>query len=453
MTSEHSTDTLGRIIDTIAAELEHHHAQSITTLLQRQKQRQRQRDEFMTAQQMCVALYGLQGCSDKHAFVRRLVNISADILHQCADRKEGKSDAVDILTLSNSVLGLQSMSNKSEEVRCLLGAMSRHLALCDDISASGQQRSMMVDIGTVVGNCLYGLQRMEMTAINAPNDDHLLTLITQIHNLLVVPFSSQFSLDSIQRALYGVASMLSSGSPSSSSFPVEATATTSPFLPLLQTVDLLLLRVSVILDFDFDVDSPDYSRQRPINPEQTDLYRELIPLYQALSLLSTVLTGPQCGNLPHHCTPQMRCITVKLQKLLHHLKPVLPHSDGQYNTTSATERVFYDHIDNYIQQHNHQDRMSVHSNEMVDGFSTDLLIRVHCSSPSKEVRSVLLNIEIDGPSHQFPRKKRFMELRDGFLKQVHGIDTRRIALQGAGYKGSKLDATLDDLMDEISSML
>lgn len=151
------------------------------------------------------------------------------------------------------------------------------------------------------------------------------------------------------------------------------------------------------------------------------------------------------------------------------MKPLLPHSDGDYNSSSTTEKIFFDHVKRHIQQHNKSNKqndtnLSVHSNEMVNGFSTDILIRRHLPSTSHENENIntsqshsqsqlLANIEIDGPSHKFPRKRRFMHLRDSFLERTHGVAITRVDVLAEGYHGSKLEHKLEKLLRNVDRQL
>jgi hypothetical protein len=289
---------------------------------------------------MCLGLYGLQGCSDKHDFVRRLVRVFANILHRCADIEEDTTSVdrapVDILTLSNSMLGMQSMSNAHhEEVRHLLSAVARHLALCS--IPSGLEH--ISHIGTVTGNFLYGLQAMQLKSIGLKSDDflqELSVLLDLIHTQLVLPFSVHFQVNSIQRSLYGIVAMLSNGT----SYGIAAmlcNGTSSAPLSAFSVgnmLEVLLLQVSFILRLGHPI--------KHHTDTNCDLYREIVPLFQALSLLKHALQK----NLEHSAQLNKKeedTVTANiatLDLLLLHLQPLIPRSDGLYTTGSKTENIF-----------------------------------------------------------------------------------------------------------------
>ena len=479
MTSEHdgmtASDTLGRVLHSLTDELEQHY---LSLMSAKGESRERSSHgtsagvgvgaDLMSAQHMCVALYGLQGCSDRHAIVTRLVGVSANILHHWADtdcNKDCASSTLDIVSLANCVFGLQSMSNRSAEVRHLLGAVSRHLALCD-LSLNKEKQALAV--GTATGHVLYGLQAMSLsltpldTSEKMSGNEELSSLLSLVHSQLVLPFSSHFAIDSIQRALYGIASLLRSGT---SFFPASLCASSaclsslsSPSAPpLLNIVELMLDRVASILSVGLNPSLPDTLHSDCLHANPLDLYRDIIPLYQTLSLLQLAL--PPLRSLKHNqhqnenltddefSSPQLLDILSTLERLLVHLKPSLPQSDGNFTSSSKTEKIFVERLEGYIQQNNKQKEMSVHLNEMINGFSTDILIRGHHNATNSS--QIFANIEIDGPSHQFPRKKRFMELRDELLEKTQGVTVTRVDVDGQGYVGSKLEGTLAALLSEV----
>ena len=67
-------------------------------------------------------------------------------------------------------------------------------------------------------------------------------------------------------------------------------------------------------------------------------------------------------------------------------------------------------------------RFEVSSNEYLSGFEADIVVRW---GEGGSVGRVLLNIECDGPSHEFPNKRRSTSLRDRVLAEA-GITVMRI---------------------------
>jgi very-short-patch-repair endonuclease len=66
--------------------------------------------------------------------------------------------------------------------------------------------------------------------------------------------------------------------------------------------------------------------------------------------------------------------------------------------------------------------LTVSSNEYLSGFEADIVVR-WCKGD--DAGRVLLNIECDGPSHDFPNKRRSTSLRDRVLAEA-GIRVVRI---------------------------
>jgi hypothetical protein len=62
--------------------------------------------------------------------------------------------------------------------------------------------------------------------------------------------------------------------------------------------------------------------------------------------------------------------------------------------------------------------VSLSCNEFLNGFESDLVIRV----ASDGGLSSIINVEVDGPHHKYVlSKKRFCALRDQLLQQQHGV--------------------------------
>jgi very-short-patch-repair endonuclease len=70
----------------------------------------------------------------------------------------------------------------------------------------------------------------------------------------------------------------------------------------------------------------------------------------------------------------------------------------------------------------------VSGNEYIDGFEADIMIRVYPAGESGDASFALhvINVEVDGPSHAFPTKRRFCALRDRHLQRAHGIVVLRL---------------------------
>ena len=69
--------------------------------------------------------------------------------------------------------------------------------------------------------------------------------------------------------------------------------------------------------------------------------------------------------------------------------------------------------------------LDMSANEMLGGFESDVVIRVRRKDDNKAV--LTHNIQIDGPHHMVPHKRRFAELRDKYLlspemKKYEGVD-------------------------------
>ena len=117
---------------------------------------------------------------------------------------------------------------------------------------------------------------------------------------------------------------------------------------------------------------------------------------------------------------------------------------------------------------------SVCGNEMLHGFEADLVLR--CTSvksrvgalitstrkingdkkPENATRSTeivkVVNVELDGPCHQFATKRRFCGLRDEYLTRVHGVRVVRWDLMAPAVRDMSDEEVVRSLRDMMASM-
>jgi hypothetical protein len=423
MTTEFDTPALGKILNSLTDHFHHH--------LVRKESSESLFNPTMTVADLCVALYGLQGCSSSHKFVRRHVDMSARLLESYTGYEE-----VDFMTLSKAFLGLQSMSNDSAEIRRMLRTLQQHLSRC--IPATSHGNSTISDIGTATAHCLYGLHSMSLFPTHgAEGDDELSGLMSLLHQDFILPFVSTFDVESIQRALYGLTSLINTtSSPNAEAIP-----------HILNILALLTHQLEKIFTEDLHNSPSDHDGDLD---KRFNIFREIVPIYQTLNLLSHSLKylRTQCDSDEKNCAVslQIDILQASLFGLLQHLKASVPTSDKDSNPSSQTEMMFFNHIERYIKENKKHGIMNVQLSELIDGFSTDIIVRIRHCSPEVS-RTSTVNIEIDGPVHKFPRRKRFMALRDAYLKDSQdNFSVVRVDLENSGYRGSKLEVSLHEMM-------
>jgi hypothetical protein len=93
---------------------------------------------------------------------------------------------------------------------------------------------------------------------------------------------------------------------------------------------------------------------------------------------------------------------------------------GQYGYQS--EAKIADCVESFLLRHHLEAQLS--RNETLHGFEADIVVRLKEGGAGGLVR--LVNIEVDGPMHQFPKKKLFTERRDGFLIGQFGYQICRV---------------------------
>jgi hypothetical protein len=85
--------------------------------------------------------------------------------------------------------------------------------------------------------------------------------------------------------------------------------------------------------------------------------------------------------------------------------------------------------------------VSLSRNEYLNGFESDLVIRV----ASDEGLSTIINVEVDGPHHKYLlSKKRFCALRDQLLLQQHGVRVVRWDLMSRSQQGKSDKDVISD---------
>ena len=84
--------------------------------------------------------------------------------------------------------------------------------------------------------------------------------------------------------------------------------------------------------------------------------------------------------------------------------------------------------------------VSLSTNEWLESFEADLVIRVTCADSTV----VTIDIELDGPSHHASGSgKRFDDLRDDYLRREHGVFVERWNLM------SRRNMSHDEIASEI----
>ena len=439
MTSEFGTPVIGKIIDAIAHQLEINLSMaesSLPTLNCNQKRSL----SFINLNQMCVALYGIRGCTHNHSFSRRIISLSCKVFNRYANEDMKHLGNLDVLSLSISVLGIQSMSNDCAEIRDYLQAVS-WLLNSIFIPLPGDECHLVGDISVATGNFLYGLQAMALSApeVNSgtiSTTDTLSALITLIEKRLVIPFSRHFTIDSLQRSLYGIASVLHNSSDQA------IAASSRPLLNIVEAMincDLLFQSMQ-----PFNRNSGESEGIAEII--NLDSCRDVLPsLNRSLNLLRYVLSVHKVAFSAEQDLEKIDFIISMLDARSQQLNPLIPSFE---TGRSVTEGIFFDYVVKFIEEHNLQSVIDIQKNKLLHGFSTDITLIVD-NSPSE---NCVYNIEIDGSHHKFPVRQRFMKLRDTFLQNEHGIEIHRIDIHGVGYKGSKLELALGDLGIELNKI-
>ena len=107
---------------------------------------------------------------------------------------------------------------------------------------------------------------------------------------------------------------------------------------------------------------------------------------------------------------------------------------------SATEKQFYEHVARIlaaVPTGAGEKSYSLSSSEFLDGcFEADIVIACEEGDGSGETK--VFNIEIDGPSHRHPTKRRLCQRRDDYLREKLGVETVRIDINADIARGARL---------------
>jgi hypothetical protein len=87
-------------------------------------------------------------------------------------------------------------------------------------------------------------------------------------------------------------------------------------------------------------------------------------------------------------------------------------------------------------------------NEVLHGFEADIVLRLPGNVEGDGICQ-LINIEVDGPQHQFPKKKLFTCRRDALLVQQYGYQICRLDITQYSRSEGDLGAAVTEMLDGI----
>jgi hypothetical protein len=329
-------------------------------------------NEAISPQNFGNALYGLQGCSSGHREVRDIVQAIASKLSECRDEFGGQE-------LSNACYGLQGMRSSHAPVRILLRLLSQKLANTSTL-LTGQQ----------ICNSFYGMNGM---SCQHPEVGNMLNLLSR----KLVEHSEPLGAQEQGNALYGLINSVKFGRDDTE-----------------HVIAYLLFGISN-------------------NMQRFSLF-DLLDLFRSLSLLHFYNASELSPFMLDYVKHSQTLLDIAISE---HKDNVLSSSIAgllaQYGLNKS-ERKIADYVENYLQHHFPGAKLS--RNEMLHGFEADIVIRLPSTEPNDSSDSGngeetvdyknIINIEVDGPLHHFPKKKIFTARRDAYLSQQFGYRIYRM---------------------------
>lgn len=428
-------------------------------------------DEFkgkFTPQNASNAIYGLKSMSDKSRPVLDLISALTPKIAECNE--------FDMRCVSNAIYGLQNMDSFSSEVRGLLVVLRQKLERCDEpiipqhvgsvlyglryMSGSTEEVRLLLitltakiissDItltGQMLANALYGLQSM------SSESNEVLALISALVSKIATDGSTRLSAKEVSNAIYGMQGLTGKSE--------QEKSLLRALLPILSTCPNQLDEQGVGMGL--------YGLQRMCDsiPEVADLVAalrckvmensngaELFPhqlsngfyglmnmscsnrdvkslidhlLFKAESTIRRIESGAssnidledlhalyRTARLGCHCAvgwdtssrDQLKSVGDRLDAIIAQREraPVLKSNFAEHRVFLMLKRA--------LKEGTVLDESIVAVNEFIDRFESDIVIRF---PPRGDREALLLNIEIDGPSHEYPSRRLFCERRDSYL--------------------------------------
>jgi hypothetical protein len=354
------------------------------------------------------ALHGFQNCSSDRIEVRKLLHTLVPKI-QCFTGYLGSEE------LSNTLCGLQSMSAQHDEVRAVLGALLPCIPKKLDDITSHQ-----------IGGIIYGLN----TLLSGPSSAHkeVRELVGVVSNLINLNngavLKSRITAKTINSALFAFLRLNSSYE--------EDMKLLCAFLPV---IDLYVAMFQAgegmndVLKRDPQMtvrDAADLLRSihlfRYYHREQhSDILEIVKTRFDALEILAMNFIHSGNEKVVLLRDNVSVCTNDELKK----------KGDGY-----KKENVSFTYVCNLLLKHSlPSNTYVVQKNTFLGGcFEADIVIHIKSpghaeSDASAQPLERIINLEIDGPSHNYPQRKKFSALRDTYIKEKLGVEVYRVDVQ------------------------
>jgi hypothetical protein len=380
----------------------------------------------LSGQNVGNALYGLRNMSSDHPEVLRLLSVLASLQRS----RDGKLSGQEV---GNALYGLRNMSSDHPELLQLLSALIPLVKSCEG-KLSGQN----------IGNALYGLQNM--------SSDHpeLLQLLSALIPLLK-SFEGKLSGQEVGNALYGLQNM-------SSDYPVVS-ALCSALMPLVESCDGELSGQNVGNSL-FGLSNMDVSCCKSVVQRlvammfdicAVDKIRDLKRADDVTSLISGVDSLLQSNVYAH--APWASKLEVLQQALSGQLRSLVcpaSVSRSEARALRTAQKLFAEaswKVNEKIPKALRSVQVHVESNIWLHGYEADIVLRIEGEYRGSKLAGVIVNVEVDGPSHNSLKSQRRCRTRD-WRMQRQGVLVERWKVQEL-YSMGKTETNLIELVQRV----
>jgi hypothetical protein len=380
-------------------------------------------------QEISISMYGLQGMSSEYEEVRTLLRV----LTAKMNKVQGTLTAQG---LSNILYGLHSMSSEHTEVLQFLEAFYSKL-----------ENSHHVFTSQNISNSLYGLQGM--------SSDHLAVRnILQLLIKKIIKSGDNFTGLGISTALYGLQSMsnnhvvvrellsalcekslksrdqLNGQHIGNSLYGLQLMKAEGEVEKLLNILYQKMLQSNEVMGCR-EVSNGLYGLIH-LSSSGSEVAAKIIEIFvkcAAKDLIkyeafesADLLRSMSLLWLQHEGNTTMsKIIMDEIRTILQFLNASVLDNRDNFSSQSLIENKVANIALQYLQER--LPDASLTKNEMLAGFEADIIIRVPAQNGSP---CRVVNIEVDGPSHQFPTSITFTGRRDNYLMKHFGYAVHRI---------------------------
>ena len=129
----------------------------------------------------------------------------------------------------------------------------------------------------------------------------------------------------------------------------------------------------------------------------------------------------QKHNLSNQINEALQRIQRKCQAYMNENRISTTHIENTSSSSGKKEKLVVNYIEEFLGNRND---IRISTNTYKDGFELDILLICNEKHNHK-----MINIEVDGPSHDISNTKYFMKLRDELLRNKYDISIIRIPLR------------------------